>query len=84
MYVGFLLGEKTTKGRIVKKEALDNYEAANQASELLKLLNGPYSLSTPEEAVRLAAEFAAIFDDSGISSTIAAFTYSKCSALSGQ
>lgn len=62
------------------KEAIKNANDIAQAAKLARFLGGDLEPSSPEEAVRLAAQVASFFDTSGISSTIAAFTYGRCSS----
>ena len=61
--------------------AIQTAEDVSFVKKLVDFLNGDLVPNSPEEGVRLAAEVASFFDTSGISSTVAAFTYARCSTI---
>jgi len=61
--------------------AIQNAKDTAFVFKLVNFLNGDLVPNSPEEAVRLSAEVASFFDTSGISSTVAAFTYARCSTI---
>jgi len=68
------------------KKAVDTAESTGETSEQLY---GVYGILTeeepqsPEDLVRLTASIVSLFDPTGVSSVISAYTYGKCSAVSG-
>ena len=60
--------------------AIQTAEDALFVKKLVDFLNGDLEPNSPE-GVRLAAEVASFFDTSGISNTVAAFTYARCSTI---
>jgi len=61
--------------------AIQTAEDALFVKKLVDFLNGDLEPNSREEAVHLAAQVASFFDASGISSTVAAFTYAQCSTI---
>ena len=61
--------------------AIQTAEDALFVKKLVDFLNGDLEPNSREEAVHLAAEVASFFDASGISCTVAAFTYARCSTI---
>lgn len=57
------------------------YKAANSGKKGYKALDTGLNAVTPEDMVRMAAQIAAIMDPSGVSDTVASYTYPKCSKL---
>ena len=62
-------------------------KAAQAAGKVKKGYNASQTLKnavTEEDMIRAAAQIAAIADPSGVSSTVAAYTYPKCSKYFGK
>ena len=61
-------------------------QAAAKAKQIVGVVSSGSALAssetvTPEDIARLAAEIAAVADPTGVSATVAAYTYPVCSAL---
>ena len=61
------------------KTVKTTYTQIDTAKKTVEAATTPGLISTAEDLARLSAEIAAIVDTSGVSATIAAFTYPKCS-----
>jgi hypothetical protein len=61
------------------KKAMDAAEAANTIRKGYNVTQAAQNAVTEEDMARVAAEIAAIVDPTGVSSTVAAYTYPKCS-----
>jgi hypothetical protein len=61
------------------KNAIETGKDILEIKKIIDFLNGLYIPSTIEESVRLSAQAASFFDTTGLSSTLASFTYAKCS-----
>jgi hypothetical protein len=61
------------------QEAADAYKAANALKKGYKAMGTAEDAVTEEDMIRLAAQIAAIVDTTGISDTVASYTYPKCS-----
>jgi hypothetical protein len=61
------------------KTAATGYTQINTVKKTAEVVTATDLIFTAEDLARLSAEIAAIVDTSGVSATIAAFTYPKCS-----
>jgi hypothetical protein len=61
------------------QKAVDAYQAANVGKKGYKAMGTAEDAVTEEDMIRLAAQIAAIVDPTGISDTVASYTYPKCS-----
>lgn len=67
------------KNNQVVQGAIDTFDAANKGKKGYVAMETAENAVTEEDMIRLAAQIAAIMDPTGISDTVAAFTYPKCS-----
>ncbi len=63
------------------QKAVQTADAANKGRKGYKAMETSEDLVTEEDIARMAAQIAAIADPTGISDTVAAYTYPKCSKL---
>jgi|GEM_PF-2671060 len=61
------------------EEAIENAQMANDIKGILEDISQMRGVTRSEDMIRLAAEIMSLFDSTGISSTIAAYTYPVCS-----
>jgi hypothetical protein len=78
MKVAFDLAKKNNAN---VKRAVEAADAANKGRKGYVAMDTADNATTDEDMVRVAAQIAAIMDPTGVSDTVAAYTYPKCSAL---
>lgn len=61
------------------KTAVQAADAANKGKTAYIAMNTAFNAVTEEDMVRLAAQIASILDPTGVSDTVASFSYAKCS-----
>lgn len=71
------------KSSIAIQNAEKAYKVYNASSKTYKIINTAMNVVTEEDMLRLAAQIASILETSGISATVGAYTYAKCSKYSG-
>jgi hypothetical protein len=72
--------EAAKKAHASLRAAENTYKAADASYKAYTAYNTANNAVTEEDLVRMSAQIAAIVDGSGVSATIAAYTYPKCSA----
>ena len=70
---------KQNNGKV--KAAVQAADAANKGKKGYVAMDTASNAVTDEDMVRMAAQITAIMDPSGISDTVAAYTYAKCSKM---
>ena len=75
--------ELLRKNNTMVQNALDVFRVANAGRNGYMIIKENQEVATEEDMVRIAAQIAAILDPSGVASTVAAYTYPKCSKLAG-
>ena len=78
MKVAFDLAKKNNAN---VKAAVQAADAANKAKKGYVAMDTADNIVTEEDMVRLAAQITSILDPTGVSDTVAAYTYPKCSKL---
>ena len=76
MKTAFNLAKNNNKGVML---AVAAYDAANVGRKEYKAISTAENAVTEEDMIRMSAQISAIMDPSGISDTVAAYTYPKCS-----
>jgi hypothetical protein len=75
--------EAARKTSTALQNAEKAYKVYDTTSKTYKAVNTAQNVVTEEDMVRLAAQIAAIVDTSGVSATVGAYTYPKCSKYFG-
>ena len=78
MKVAFDLAKKNNAN---VKRAVEAADAANKGKKGYTAMATAENAVTDEDMVRMAAQIASIMDPTGVSDTVAAYTYPKCSKL---
>lgn len=73
--------ELLRKNNTMVQNALDVFRVANAGRNGYMIIKEGQEAVTEEDMVRIAAQIAAILDPSGVASTVAAYTYPRCSKL---
>ncbi|MBI1890665.1 MAG: DUF3421 domain-containing protein [Burkholderiales bacterium] len=75
--------EEAKKGSKALQAAEKAYQVGDKASQAYTAIDTASNAITEEDIVRASAQIAAIVDSSGVSATIGAYTYPKCSKYFG-
>lgn len=73
--------ELLRKNNQMVQNSLDAFRVANAGRNGYMIIKEGQEAVTEEDMVRMAAQIAAILDPSGVASTVAAYTYPKCSQI---